>query len=296
MSDKASGLRQILCAYVACVAAAAVVLGHCTFASPWNAWAADFVATLVIFVFSRLYRNSSFYDAYWSVIPPLLAVYWYGMDAAPGVDAARAWLVILLVWCWGMRLTANWATYWGGLSHEDWRYPLVRERAGPKGAFWADLFGIHLFPTLQVFVGCLPIYAVMTRGEEEPGLVDALAFVVTAGGIAIESIADLQLHAFIAKRCGNGFIRRGLWAWSRHPNYLGELLFWWGLMLFGLAAAPEAWWWVMPGALSMTAMFWFASIPLMEKRSLARRPAYAEYMREVPALIPRPPSRNAPPR
>ena len=242
MSEKARGLRRILWAYAACLTVAAGVMWQCPFPAPWNAWVADVAATLVIFGFSRAYRNSSFYDAYWSVIPPLLAVYWYIVDAVPGVDRTRAMLVIALVCCWGVRLTANWAAHWGGLAHEDWRYPLVRERAGRKGAVWADLFGIHLFPTLQVFLGCLPIYAVMTRGDAPFGLLDALAVVVTVGAIAIESIADLQLHAFLACRHGGEFIRSGLWAWSRHPNYFGELSFWWGLMLFGLAAAPGAWW------------------------------------------------------
>jgi steroid 5-alpha reductase family enzyme len=292
VSDRSRGLCRILWAYGLCLVAAGAVLWRWPMAAPWNAWMADVVATLVIFGFSRAYRNSSFYDPYWSVVPPLLAVYWFWVDAAHGINEARAVLVITLVWLWGVRLTANWATYWGGLSHEDWRYPLVRARAGTKGAVWADLFGIHLFPTLQVFLGCLPIYAVMTRGDQPLGVLDGVALLVTVGAITIETIADLQLRAFIAKRRGGEFIRSGLWAWSRHPNYFGELSFWWGLMLFGLAAAPEAWWWVMPGAVAMTGMFWFASIPLMDARSIARRPAYGEYMREVSALVPFPPRRT----
>ena len=286
-----SGLWRILWAYAVCLVAGGVSLQLVPLAAPWNAVSADVVATLVIFVFSRFYRNSSFYDPYWSVIPPLLAVYWFLFDAVPDVNTSRALLVIVLVWVWGIRLTANWATYWGGMKHEDWRYPLVRERAGPRGEMWVDLFGIHLFPTMQVFLGCLPIYAVMAGGTAPLGLLDLLAVLVTSGAIVIETVADLQLHAFIAKRRGGDFIRSGLWAWSRHPNYFGELSFWWGLMLFGLAAAPQWWWWVAPGALVMTAMFWFASIPLMDRRSVVRRPTYAQYMSEVSALIPVPPRR-----
>lgn len=244
----------------------------------------------MIFGFSFKYKNSSFYDAYWSVIPPLLAVYWYWAHDL-GVDATRATVVIALVWLWGIRLTANWATYWEGLHHEDWRYPLVRARAG-KAAVWADLGGIHLFPTFQVFATCLPVYAVMTRGQAPWGWLDTVATVVTLGAILIETIADLQLHAFIAnKKVKGSFINTGLWAWSRHPNYFGELSFWWGLMLFGLSVAPDQWWWILPGALGMTAMFCFASIPFMDQRSVERRPAYAEHMKKVSALIPLPPKR-----
>lgn len=278
----------IVVAYVLCIAAGAAVLFELQLPPLLDVFVADIVATLVIFGFSLAYKNSSFYDAYWSVIPPLLAVFWMSATAGAMHDP-RAWLVTALVWLWAIRLTTNWSLYWGGLHHEDWRYPLVRARAG-KAAVWADLFGIHLFPTVQVFLGCLPIYAVMSRVGAALGWLDALAFVVTLGAIVIELIADLQLHAFIARKHEPGnFINSGLWAWSRHPNYFGEIAYWWGLMLFGLAAAPAQWWWIVPGALSMTAMFQFASIPLMDSRSLQRRPAYAEHMRKVSALLPLPP-------
>ncbi len=80
---------------------------------------------------------------------------------------------------------------------------------------------------------------------------------------------------------------RGLWRFSRHPNYLGEIGFWWGMWLFALAAAPD-WWWTVVGPLAMVLLFAFVSVPMMDRRSLARRPAYAEHMRRVPALFPLP--------
>lgn len=292
MAGKPAGIALIVVAYVACIAAGAAVLHGAALAPPWNALVADIVATLVIFAFSRFYRNSSTYDPYWSVIPPLLAVYWYFSAGDGQADGTRALCVIVLVWLWGIRLTANWATYWGGMQHEDWRYPLVRQRAG-KAAFWADLAGIHLYPTLQVFLGCLPIYAVMTRGNAPFGVLDIVACAVTLGAIAIETVADLQLHAFTATRRPGAFIQSGLWAWSRHPNYFGEMSFWWGLMLFGLAAAPADWYWIVPGAVTISVMFAFASIPFMDRRSLERRPGFDDYMRRVSAIVPLPPRRRA---
>ncbi|MDB5985055.1 MAG: hypothetical protein JWR16_108 [Nevskia sp.] len=286
MARKAD-FAPIVVSYLLSIAAGAAVLFELSLAAPWDAFAADVLATVVIFGFSYAYKNSSFYDAYWSVIPPLLALYW--MWRHPGMEHnPRALLVLALVWLWAIRLTTNWSVYWGGLHHEDWRYAIVRTRAG-KAALLADLFGIHLFPTVQVFLGCLPIYAVMSRGDVALGALDAIAFVVTFGAIAIELIADLQLHAFIARRQSGTFISSGLWAWSRHPNYFGELSFWWGLMLFGLAVAPMQWWWIAPGALAMTAMFVFVSVPFMDERSVERRPAYREHMRKVSALLPLPP-------
>ena len=280
-------LGWVCVAYVVCALAALVVVLTVEWPAPWDAFAADLVATVVIFGFSRAFRNSSMYDPYWSVIPPLLAVYWiYSYPAA--LSDARSWLVMALVWFWAVRLTVNWTVNWPGMQHEDWRYPMVREGAG-KAALWADLGGIHVFPTVQVFLGCLPIYAVMRYGQGPLGWLDLLAFAVTLAAILIEMMADLQLHAYLRRRESGGIINQGLWAWSRHPNYFGELTFWWGLMLFGLAAAPQHWWWLTPGAVAMSVMFWFVSIPMMDKRSLQRRPAYAEHMRKVSGLIPLPP-------
>jgi steroid 5-alpha reductase family enzyme len=149
---------------------------------------------------------------------------------------------------------------------------------------------------LQVFLGSLPIYAVMTRGQAALGGFDLLAAAVTLGAILIETFADLQLHAFTRRREPGRMLDSGLWSWSRHPNYFGELGFWWGLMLFGLAAAPGQWPWIIPGALAMTAMFLFVSIPLMDQRSLERRPGYGAYMRRVSRLVPLPPRGSSSPR
>lgn len=263
-------------------------------AAGWSAlWAglvADVVATVVIFAFSLRYRNSSFYDPYWSVIPPLLMLYWMFCFPA-SLESARVWWMLVLVWAWGIRLTANWSLYWPGLHHEDWRYPLVRERAG-RFAIPADFMGIHMFPTVQVFLGCLPILLVVQHPDKPMGWLDILAIAVTAGAIVIEMLADIQLHRFIETRKPGQLMDQGLWAWSRHPNYFGEISFWVGLMLFGLAVAPDQWWWICPGAVSMIIMFVFVSVPFLDNRSLERRPEYADYMRRVSALIPLPPRRS----
>ena len=86
---------------------------------------ADIVATLVIFTVSRMHGNSSFYDAYWSVLPPLLAFYWW-VAADAGVNDTRWWLMMAVLLAWAIRLTANWVRTFPGLHHEDWRYHLIR--------------------------------------------------------------------------------------------------------------------------------------------------------------------------
>jgi steroid 5-alpha reductase family enzyme len=261
----------------------------------WDMFWADIAATVAIFIFSRLYKNSSFYDAYWSVIPPLIALYW-ALEAtaieataieatAVAVDDTRAWLVIVLVWLWGIRLTINWATYWPGLEHEDWRYGPIKTNAGKWNAL-ADFSAIHLFPTVIVFVACLPIYAAVAMDARPLNWLDYVAAAVTALAIIIELLSDIQLHRFLAHRKEGEIMKTGLWAYSRHPNYFGEWLFWAGLALFGIAAVPSAWWWVLPGSVAMLVMFLVASIPMIDKRSVERRPEYEAHMARVSGFVP----------
>jgi steroid 5-alpha reductase family enzyme len=262
-------------------------------ASPlWIAFAADVVATGVIFAFSVGFRNSSFYDAYWSVAPIAIGVYWIADAESIGVDPRRQTAVLLLILWWGLRLTWNWARGWSGLDHEDWRYRRLEEQTGR--AWWPVSFaGIHMLPTLLVFLGLLPVYAALSSGIRPWGWLDALATAVTAAAVLLEQTADRQLLRF--RRAGpepGAILAAGLWARSRHPNYLGEIGFWWGLYLFGLAADPGAWWTVV-GAVAITLLFLGVSLPLMETRMLERRPGYAAHRERVPLLLPRlrPPSR-----
>lgn len=284
--SRARSLGIVTVAYVVAIAAAAA----------WLAWGpdtgrlwldtliADLLATLVIFGFSRAYRNSSFYDAYWSVVPPLLLFYWW---YAEGVSTLSTWLMAILVTAWAIRLTGNWVYAFPGLHHEDWRYPLFRERAG-RLEFVADLVAIHLIPTVQVFLGMLPVYVAVTTSDIALPWLSVVAFAVGIAAVAIEFVADAQMHRFVAQKRPGEVMDHGLWAWSRHPNYFGEFGFWFALALFGIAASPTSLW-VFVGAAAMLAMFLGASIPMMEARSIERRPDYQEVIDTVPRFVPRPP-------
>lgn len=292
---KLTGLLHMTLAYVVTLGVGWITLLALGQSPIWDMFWADIAATVAIFIFSRLYKNSSFYDAYWSVVPPLIALYW-ALEAtaieataieatAVAVDGTRAWLVIVLVWLWGIRLTVNWATYWPGLEHEDWRYGPIKTNAGKWNAL-ADFSAIHLFPTVIVFVACLPIYAAVAMDARPFNWLDYVAAAVTALAIIIELLSDIQLHRFLAHRKEGEIMKTGLWAYSRHPNYFGEWLFWAGLALFGIAAVPSAWWWVLPGSVAMLVMFLVASIPMIDKRSVERRPEYEAHMARVSGFVP----------
>ncbi|MFI6763156.1 DUF1295 domain-containing protein [Micromonospora sp. NPDC050417] len=249
------------------------------------AFCADLVGTAVVFAGSVLVRNASLYDPYWSVAPPLLIAGWL-LTTEPGV-AARQWLVLALVVVWAVRLTGNWVVGWAGLRHEDWRYVMMRERTSGRLPWWlVNLTGVQLVPTLVVFAGLLPGWSAIS-GNRPFGWLDVLAAALTAAAILLESLSDRQLRRFAAEPGNQGRVAdRGLWRYVRHPNYLGEIAFWWGLWLFALAAAPSTWWTVI-GPLVVLALFVGVSVPMMDRRSLDRRPGYREHMRAVPALLPR---------
>ncbi len=253
------------------------------------AFVADLVATAVVFVLSMVLANASLYDPYWSVAPPIVAAYWT-VDAPGGLPTSvhiRQGLVLALVTAWALRLTGNWAIGWHGFGQEDWRYGHLRTATHGRLPYWlVNLVGIQLVPTLVVFAGLLPLWPALAVPRHSFNALDVVAAIVTASAILVEAVADNQMRAFTREPANRGrTIDTGLWSRSRHPNYFGEITFWWGLWLFGLAAAPT-WWWTVVGPLAMVGLFLAASIPLMEERSLQRRPSYAEYQRAVPRLVP----------
>ena len=245
---------------------------------------ADFAATVVIFVFSVRLKNSSMYDPYWSVIPPLIAIYF--MWELPDGDLTRQLLITSVTSFWAIRLTLNWAKGWPGLHHEDWRYGKLAEDTGK--AYWAVSFsGIHLFPTIMVYLGCIPMYYAMASSNPL-GIWDIIAALVAVIATIIEYVSDEQLRKFkqSVSDGGSKIMDQGLWAYSRHPNYFGEVLFWCGIMIFSLGIDFQEYLWTGVGFLVMVILFQFISIPMMENRHKAKRPEYQEYVKRVSRLVP----------
>jgi len=246
---------------------------------------ADLAGTLVVFAFSVCHDNSSFYDPYWSVAPILIATYWLTSSTPLLDNRPRQAAVMVLVLVWAFRLTLNWTVRWRGGEHEDWRYANFRERS--RWLYWLISFtGFHLMPTVIVYLGCLPLIASLSEPAAAFGLLDLIALLVTAGAIWIEAKADLDITRF--SRSGSdssSLMKSGIWSLSRHPNYFGEITFWWGLYLFAIAANTKYWWTII-GPIAITLLFITISIPMIEKRMLARRPEYSAYQKSTSMLIP----------
>jgi len=255
------------------------VLAYRTLTLDWwlSLLIADVAATAVTFVFSLIFKNASVYDPYWSVQPPVILVAF-----AVGKDlTALGVLLLMAVSFWAIRLTANWAYTFGNLTHQDWRYTMLHEKTG---AFYPviNFVGIHMVPTLVVYGCVLPaVYAI--REGLSANIASVLFLCLSLGAAIMQGIADIQMHKYRKNRT-TPFIRVGLWKYSRHPNYLGEILMWWGVAMAVVCAAPSAWY-LAAGAVANTLLFLVVSIPMADKRQ-SRKEGFAEYKKQTRMLLP----------
>lgn len=249
-------------------------------------WAAV-TATVVLFIGGMQWRNSSVYDPFWSVFPVPVLVYW-AWSRLP--ITAPELILIGVMSVWAVRLTLNSLVRWPGLSVQDWRYTELRVRR-PKLWFLTNFFGIHLMPTLMVFIALLPamwLFGISgvttvqnTSSAPHPLLITGALIIL--GGTIIEAAADGQMWHHKLSSNASRSITSGLWRYSRHPNYLGELMVWWGLWIASLPAAP---WFTLLCPLAMTALFIFISIPMMERHLNDTKSDYRQILRTTPRLLP----------
>lgn len=238
----------------------------------------DTAATIVSFIFSTILRNSSVYDAYWSLTPMVMIICLFADGRAQSMFQLLFFVAFNI---WSIRLTINWITVFTDFSYEDWRYSKLRN-ASPK-LLWplVNYFGIHYMPTLIVFAGMLPIFKIITNPlgiKSLPGIIIILV------GVTLEYMADRDMHEFLASNNRSTVCQTGLWNYSRHPNYLGEITVWLGVYLTMLPYEPS-FYYLGIGFISVAVMFNIISIPLMENRQKAKREAYKDYCKSTSRLL-----------
>ncbi len=274
--------RAMSFAVIAMVYIIATVAGIATYqmlSLPWwlSLLIADVAATVATFVFSVIFGNASVYDPYWSVQPPVILI-------AFAVGKDLTFLGVMLIFAvsfWAIRLTANWAYTFANLNHQDWRYTMLHEQTG---AFYPiiNFVGIHMVPTLVVYGCILPgVYAVREGLTANIGSV--LFICLSVASATMQGIADTQMHRYQHNRTTK-FIRTGLWKYSRHPNYLGEILMWWGVALSVVCTAPDAWY-LCAGAIANTVLFFSVSIPMADGRQ-SRKEGFTDYKKQTRMLLP----------
>ena len=272
------GLGFVIISVIYLLAAAAGVVSYILlpFNRTINLLIADVTATVVTFVFSVIFGNASVYDPYWSVQPIVILVAFFTVSEV----SLSGILIGVAVTYWGVRLTANWAYTFRGLNCQDWRYTMLKERTG-KFYPVVNFLGIHLFPTLVVYLCVLPVVEVLTSAPQA-NVWSFVGFAISVCAVTLQLTADIQMHKYRKNRTGN-FIRTGLWKYSRHPNYLGEILMWWGVAVSAVFTVGG--WYLIAGALVNTLMFLFVSIPMADKRQ-AKKDGFEEYKRQTRMLLP----------
>ena len=239
-------------------------------------------------IFSVLRHNVTIVDSLWGLGFVLVTgvTFWTGNGFA-----GRSLLILILTAAWGLRL-AGYLTWrnWG--KPEDHRYGQWRENSGRP--FWiVSLFKVFWLQALFLWVISLVLQkAQLSSAPSRFTALDAIGTLVWAFGFFFEAVGDWQLSRFKADPANRGRVmNRGLWAWSRHPNYFGEFLIWWGFFLVALAT-PGGWWTVVSPVIISVVLLKMTGVPLTEAALITRRPGYAEYIKDTSTFIPRPPKKK----
>lgn len=237
------------------------------------------VLAVLGWLLSLIQRNVNLVDSLWSLFFLAVAVTYAGLQAEP---APRTMLVLTLVAAWALRLAAHLTLRnWG--KPEDRRYQAIRARHTP-GFAWKSLYLVFLLQAGLAWLISLPLFVAIVS-TAPLGILDAMASAIMLAGLIMETLADLQLTRFKRDPANRGrVLDRGLWRYSRHPNYFGEALVWWGFGLMSLSAAA---WWALSSPVLMTYLLLRVSgVPLLEQDMAQRRPAYRDYVARTSSFIP----------
>ncbi|MBM4197893.1 MAG: DUF1295 domain-containing protein [Gammaproteobacteria bacterium] len=227
-------------------------------------------------------RNVAIVDVLWGPAIALAGLAWLLAVEPPSL---RGQMAVGLAGLWALRLAMH-VLVRGRGKPEDRRYREIRARNEP-GFWWKSAFYVFALQALLACLVALPLYGA-TRSDNDLTLLDGIGVALFAAGFLFEAVADWQLLRF--QRAGDaerGVMDRGLWRYSRHPNYFGESLLWWGLGL--IAAAGGAWWTLAGPALLTFLLLRVSGVALTERDIATRRPDYQAYLRRTSAFLPRPP-------
>ena len=240
---------------------------------------ADVASTVFVFIFSLIFKNASVYDPYWSVQPVIIA---FAFAMFSRLTLASV-LVLISVTYWGIRLTGSWVYTFGGLKNQDWRYTKLDKDTG-KFYPLINFTGIHMVPTLVVYGATLPA-VFLIREETGANAGSFIGTFICIGAATLQLISDIQMHRY-RKSGTKGLINTGLWKYARHPNYLGEILMWWGIGIQAVSVMPSRWY-LFAGAIANTILFFTVSIPMADKRQ-SSKPGYSGYHARTRSLLPLP--------
>ncbi|MCR5456778.1 MAG: DUF1295 domain-containing protein [Clostridiales bacterium] len=286
MSKKTNGLLANVVLYI--LAFAIALIPFCLIDNIFLAEAAfTATATLVIYIVTCFVPDTSLYDPYWSVAPPvmlLIAMIKYNYWSTNAIIILSAFLI------WSTRLTGNWVITYKGLLHEDWRYKMYRDKCTPFGFAVINFVGLQFVPTIVVYAGMIGAFNLLGTDGFSPAVIPGITVMIL--GVSLEFVSDRAIHRFLRENKGqNRTCDVSIWHYSRHPNYLGEMTFWTGVFISFACVLPDIWYFGL-GFFLIILLFLTVSIPMMEKHNMERRPDYEEYKARTSVLIPLPNRKN----
>ena len=248
-----------------------------------GAWFSSLIAVLAVSVAAWLVsvvrRDVSIVDSLWSLMILLCLLTYVFLDADTG---PRAPLVIALLSLWAIRLSLH-ITIRNHGQPEDRRYQAIRRNNQPYFE-WKSLYIVFLLQGFLAWVICLPAVAAVS-GQTPPGPLDFAGVALWLTGMIFEVVGDYQLMRFRRReRSENDVLDTGLWRYTRHPNYFGEAVIWWGFYL--LAVSAGAWWTLFAPLLMTFLLLRVSGVAMLEKDIAGRRPAYRDYIRRTNAFFP----------
>lgn len=248
-----------------------------------DAFALLFILGLMtaLWLVSLWLRNSSIVDIFWG--SGFVIVVWFFFALTPHGFLLRKWLICLLVSIWGLRLSfyilwRNWR------KPEDFRYQKWRNEAG-KRWWWQSFFQVFILQGILMWLIANPLLAAQFSAYPDHLTAFDIAGLVLWGiGFFFESVGDIQLATFKANPVNKGkVLDRGVWRYTRHPNYFGDAAQWWGFYLFVVLSG--GWWTVFSPVLMTLLLLRVSGVALLEK-TLETRPGYNKYIEKTSSFIP----------
>jgi steroid 5-alpha reductase family enzyme len=271
--EKITGIVWQFVAYAFALVIASRAYEHFCYEEIWLFLIANIAATSLIFFFSYAFENANFYIPYWSFQPVVVGAVLISQEQMY-VNATRQGVVFLIILVWSIRLMFNFLRNWKSLEDEDWRYTKLEEQSG-QWFLLVSYFGIMMLPTFLVYAGCIPLFDILKNSSVPFGIWDIIGAIIGIIGISFQWISDSQLFKFIKNRKDNSEIMNtGLWKYSRHPNYFGEICIWVSIAIFSIGATGDLEWYNALGMIGIILFFNFISIPMQEKQLVLSKPNY----------------------
>ncbi|HEY1708374.1 MAG TPA: DUF1295 domain-containing protein [Rhizomicrobium sp.] len=243
----------------------------------------------LLWLLSLWLKDVSIVDIFWA--PGFAIVVWAAtlLRASPaGIHAA---VLQALVTLWAIRLGAHLLVRWRSHQGEDRRYAAMRRKYGPSWWWWS-LFQVFVLQGVLICVISIPLQMTVARGPAPLNPLFYIGIAVAACGLVLEAIADMQLTAFRREAANaDKVMDRGIWRWSRHPNYFGDALMWWGFYIIALSASLTLWWTAIGPAIMTFFLLRVSGVTMLEHTIARRRPEYEDYIRRTSVFIPLPPKR-----